>query len=146
VKGPKVEALVDVNRLRQALTNLLDNALKYTPDGTPIDVRAQTRPQGMTLEVADRGPGLPPGEESRVFEKFHRVERPAGVERSAAARVPGSGLGLAIVRGIVEAHGGTVTASAREGGGERFVMDLPFTSPAPVIEPDEPDDSAAVRS
>ncbi len=137
---------VDDVLFEQALFNLLDNALKHTPEGTPIDVIALSQAQGVTIEIADRGPGLPPGEELRVFEKFHRVERPLDAANGATARVPGSGLGLAIVRGIVEAHGGSITASPRADGGERFVMHLPFAGPAPVIEQDEPEDHSEVPS
>ncbi len=111
--------------VEQVLVNLLDNALKYTPAGTPIEVIATATDQNLTIEVADHGPGLPPGEEDRVFEKFFRGEQ-------IVAR--GAGLGLAICRGIVRAHGGRIWAQNLPGGGVAFLFTLPLgaTQPAPV--------------
>ena len=84
--------------IEQVLINLLDNAVKYTPPGSPIALTAWATEDAVTVEVADRGPGLPPGEEQRIFDKFYRVPR--------AAMPSGTGLGLTICRGMVEAHGG----------------------------------------
>jgi two-component system sensor histidine kinase KdpD len=111
--------------IEQVLVNLLDNALKYTPAGTPIEVIATATDQNLTIEVADHGPGLPAGEEDRVFEKFFRGEQ-------IVAR--GAGLGLAICRGIVRAHGGRIWAQNLPGGGVAFLFTLPLgaTQPAPV--------------
>jgi two-component system sensor histidine kinase KdpD len=113
--------------LEQAFINLLENARKHTPSGTPIEIDARAGSATTTIEVADRGPGLPPGSESRVFERFFRAP---------GARVPGAGLGLAICRGIVEAHGGTITAENRDGGGALFRIVLPRVGDAPVVPPD----------
>jgi two-component system sensor histidine kinase KdpD len=111
--------------IEQVLVNLLDNALKYTPAGSPIEVIATATDQNLTIEVADHGPGLPPGAEDRVFEKFFRGEQ-------LVAR--GAGLGLAICRGIVRAHGGRIWAQNLPGGGVAFLFTLPIggTQPAPV--------------
>ena len=111
--------------IEQVLVNLLDNALKYTPAGTPIEVIATATDENLTIEVADHGPGLPPGAEDRVFEKFFRGEQ-------IIAR--GAGLGLAICRGIVRAHGGRIWAQNLPGGGVAFLFTLPLgaTQPAPV--------------
>src|SRR4030095_5480817 len=87
-------ALVDGSAIEQVLTNLIDNALQYTPPDAPIDVAARVEGNSFVVEVADRGPGLPPGTEKRVFDKFFR----------ASDGRTGIGLGLAICRGIVEAH------------------------------------------
>jgi two-component system sensor histidine kinase KdpD len=111
--------------IEQVLVNLLDNALKYTPAGTPVEVIATATDQNLTIEIADHGPGLPPGEEDRVFEKFFRGEQ-------LVAR--GAGLGLAICRGIVRAHGGRIWAQNLPGGGVAFLFTLPLgaTQPAPL--------------
>jgi two-component system sensor histidine kinase KdpD len=103
--------------LGQVVLNLLENTLKYTPAGTPIELAAENRDGAVILEIRDRGPGLTPGEEQRIFEKFYR-----GV--SAGAR--GAGLGLAICRAIVQAHHGEITALNRAGGGAIFRVRLPL--------------------
>ncbi len=108
---------VDDVLLGQVVVNLLENAVKYSPPGTPVEVAAEAEEGGVTLEVRDRGPGFAPGEEQRVFEKFYRG-RPEGVR--------GAGLGLAICRAIVEAHGGTIEAFNRAGGGAVLRIRLPL--------------------
>jgi two-component system, OmpR family, sensor histidine kinase KdpD len=110
--------------IEQVLINVLDNALKYTPPGSPLSLAAWTTDGAMTVEVADQGPGLPPGEEQRVFEKFYRVQRPGAAS--------GAGLGLTICRGIMAAHGGQIWAENRSGGGTalRFTLPLAGTPPA----------------
>jgi two-component system sensor histidine kinase KdpD len=123
--------------IEQVLLNLIDNALKYTPAGSAIELGAEDAGTEVVVEVADRGPGLPPGEERAVFEKFHRVE--------PAPTVRGTGLGLAICAGIVRAHGGRIWAQNRPGGGVaiRFalaVKDAPPPAPPPM--PDNPADGA----
>ncbi len=111
----------------QLLVNLLENAAKYTPEGTPIEVSARIDASRLELEVCDRGPGLPPGSESRVFEKFFR----AGPQHA-----PGVGLGLAICRAIAHAHGGSIAAENREGGGVCFRAVLPLAGTPPAVSPD----------
>jgi len=110
--------------IEQVLINVLDNALKYTPPGSPLSLAAWTTDGAMTVEVADQGPGLPPGEEQRVFDKFYRVQRPGAAS--------GAGLGLTICRGIMAAHGGQIWAENRSGGGTalRFTLPLAGTLPA----------------
>ena len=110
---------VDDVLLGQVLWNLLENATKYTPPGTPLGLAAFEREGAVVIEVCDRGPGIPPGEEERIFEKFYRG-------KSETAR--GSGLGLPICRAIVQAHRGTIHALAREGGGTTFRISLPVES------------------
>jgi two-component system sensor histidine kinase KdpD len=111
------------------LFNLVENALKYTPPGSPIEIGAALGDDALRIEVADRGPGLPPGQEESVFEKFYRGRRegdPSGV-----------GLGLSICRGIIEAHGGAISAANREGGGTVLRITLPQRERPPAVAPEE---------
>jgi two-component system sensor histidine kinase KdpD len=110
---------IDELLMPQVLVNLLDNAVKYSPAGSAIELHCRREDRNLILEVSDRGPGLPEGEEQKIFEKFHRVEGPNRSSR-------GSGIGLAICRGIVELHGGTITARNRPGGGAVFRISLPI--------------------
>jgi K+-sensing histidine kinase KdpD len=110
--------------VEQVFVNLLENAVKHTPAGTPVEISARASHGRIGVEVADRGPGLPRGTETAVFEKFFR-----GPDASS----PGAGLGLAICRGIVAAHGGTLTAENREGGGALFRIVLPQPEHAPSV-------------
>jgi two-component system sensor histidine kinase KdpD len=117
---------LDTVLIEQVFINLLENAVKYTPAGTPIEISAVVTDGVVRVDVADRGPGLPPGEEARIFEKFHRVP--------SAAVAGGIGLGLTICRGIVTAHGGRIWAENRADGGAvfRFTLPLAGSPPAPV--------------
>ena len=109
--------------IEQVLVNLLDNAIKYTPAGSPLDIIATATEQNLTIEVADRGPGLPPGREDKVFEKFYQTEPGEG---------RGAGLGLAICQGIVRAHGGRIWAQNLPGRGVAFLFTLPLVAPSPA--------------
>ena len=126
-------ANVDGLLIEQVLVNLLENAVKYTPAGTPIEILASAAEGAIVVAVADRGPGLPAGEEARVFEKFYRLP---GTQATG-----GVGLGLTICRGIVTAHGGRIWAENREGGGAVFRFTLPLVgtppAPPPAEAPDE---------
>jgi two-component system sensor histidine kinase KdpD len=106
-----------------ALTNLLENAAKYGAD--PIEIHVTGSKSELVVEVADRGPGIPPGEELRIFEKFHRAVREGPTE--------GVGLGLAICRAVVAAHGGRIWARNREGGGASFCFSLPIGDEPPKL-------------
>ena len=99
------------------LINLLDNALKYSPPSSPLEVRAQAVGTDVRLAIMDRGIGIPKGDLERVFDKFYRVQRPE--------QVTGTGLGLAICKGIIEAHGGRIWAEERPGGGTCLQITLP---------------------
>jgi two-component system sensor histidine kinase KdpD len=112
--------LLDYLEIEQVLTNLIENAVRYTPSGTPIDVSVQIAGDQMVISVADRGPGIPPADLERVFDKFYRV-----VGRTTE-RPTGSGLGLAVSKGLVEAHGGYIWAENCEGGGTAFRFTLPL--------------------
>ena len=111
--------------IERVVANLVDNALKYTPAGSPIEISAGRDGDGVVVEVADRGPGLPLGDEGKVFDKFYRGIR----------SVTGSGLGLAICRGLVEAHGGRIDAVNRPGGGATFRFTLPVKESPPALDP-----------
>lgn len=130
---------MDAVLFEQVVRNLAENAHKYSPAGRPIEIGATVGDGELRLEVADRGDGLEPGEEKRIFEKFYRGTR-------ATAR-PGAGLGLAICRGIVEAHGGTIRAVRRQGGGTVFEVALPIQGTPPEIEPeDSPDEIVPTKA
>ncbi len=113
---------VSATQFDQVLTNLLENAAKYTPKGSPIAIHVQAVDNDVRIEVRDAGPGIPEGMIERIFEKFVRG---IGPERHA----DGSGLGLAICKGIIEAHGGRVWAENDKSGGARFICTLPLTLP-----------------
>jgi two-component system, OmpR family, sensor histidine kinase KdpD len=112
---------VDFGLIVQTLVNVLDNALKYSPDGSPIDIRARQVGREMQIEIADRGIGIPPQDLSHIFDKFYRIQRPDNVT--------GTGLGLSICKGIIEAHGGRVAAENRPGGGTIIRLVLPVPEP-----------------
>jgi two-component system sensor histidine kinase KdpD len=108
---------IDATLIQQVLVNLLDNAAKFSPPGTTIDISVEQTEGDLVVRVADRGPGLPPGHESQIFEKFFRGD---GQARS------GSGIGLAICRAIVTLHGGKIRAGNRKEGGAVFEFTLPI--------------------
>jgi len=118
---------VDPVLFEQVFVNLLDNALKYTPPTSPIEINAAVRERTVEIEVADRGPGLPEGTEAMVFEKFFRGPAHPGVG--------GAGLGLSICRGVVQAHGGTIDAARRAEGGTSFAIRLPLLDAPEMKEP-----------
>jgi two-component system sensor histidine kinase KdpD len=123
IASPLPLARLDYTLIQQALSNLLLNAAVHTPPGTPILMSARHEAGELILSVADRGPGLPPELLSRIFDKFFRAPNaPAG----------GSGLGLAIVKGFVEAHGGSISAANRPGGGAIFTIKIPQPEKPPT--------------
>jgi two-component system, OmpR family, sensor histidine kinase KdpD len=108
---------MDMVLMTQVLINLLDNALKYTPRDSPVAITAGLADQRLTLTIFDRGPGIPESDLARVFDKFYRVPVPEGAG--------GTGLGLSICKGIVAAHGGSIRAKNRDGGGLQMAVELP---------------------
>lgn len=120
--------------VEQLFANLLENAAKYTPPGTDVEIRAAREGGTLVVDVADRGPGIPPGEEERIFERFHR---------GAHAGVRGVGLGLPIARAIAQAHGGRLVAGNRPGGGAVFRLTLPLAGAPPPGEADAGGGAAA---
>lgn len=117
----------DAVLIERVLCNLLENAAKYTPAGSRIEVSAALQGEMVNVMVCDNGPGLKPGSEETVFDKFTRGERESAL--------PGVGLGLAICRAIVEAHGGSIRACRSPLGGAGFVFSLPVETPPDVPEP-----------
>ena len=108
----------DEARLRQVLRNLIDNAVKYSPESGEVEVEVFAADGRVTVSVRDAGPGVPPDHQARIFEKFGRVDIPGSSK-------PGTGLGLFIARSIAEAHDGTLEVSSLPPEGATFVLTLP---------------------
>ncbi|MDF0649939.1 MAG: sensor histidine kinase KdpD [Nitrospira sp.] len=121
---------VDGVLLEQVVINLVENAVKYAPPGSAIDLSASASDREVVVAVADQGPGIPVGEESRIFEKFYRTKH---------ARERGVGLGLTICRGIVEAHGGRIWVENRSRGGALFRFSIPLPDQQPPVETEQPE-------
>jgi len=111
----------DPNRLEQALQNLAANAVRHTPHGGRVTLKAEPADAGVRLIVEDSGSGIPPDHLPRIFDRFYKVD----FSRTGTPVPSGSGLGLSIVQAIVARHGGTISASNAEGGGARFEIVLP---------------------
>jgi signal transduction histidine kinase len=107
----------DRERLRQVLRNLLENAVKYSPAGETVDVRAWSENGRVLIAVEDSGPGIPAEQHGLIFERFGRANVGMGK--------PGTGLGLFIARSIAEAHGGTLVVASSPGEGATFTLELP---------------------
>ena len=119
----------DALLIERVLVNLLENASKYTPSGSTVELSAEVVADRLSVSVSDNGPGLTVGREEAVFQKFMRGERESAT--------PGVGLGLAICRAIVESHQGKIVATHRPGGGARFTFTLPLGNPPPAAEEPE---------
>ncbi|WP_368086584.1 sensor histidine kinase [Leifsonia sp. CL154] len=123
--------MAEENKLRQVVTNLMGNALRYTPEGSPIEIAVQIdhRTERALLEVRDHGEGIPPQIREKIFQRFWRADT------SRARETGGSGLGLAIVSSIVTAHRGTVEVVDTPGGGATFRVSLPLAGSAAAPKP-----------
>jgi two-component system sensor histidine kinase KdpD len=123
VKLPSELPLVSVDRelIEIALRQLMDNALKYSPQDSPVSVSAEQNNDRVIVSVADRGPGIPEEEQSRIFEKFYRAE-------ASRHQIPGAGLGLVIAREIIQVHGGEIWVQSKPGEGSVFRFSLPNSS------------------
>ncbi|WP_374088915.1 DUF4118 domain-containing protein [Methylomicrobium lacus] len=119
---------IDAVLIEQVLVNLIENAVKYSPEGSPIDICGQAQDGYCLLTVADYGPGIAKGQETKIFDKFYR-----GVAESDQS---GAGLGLALCKAIIEAHGGLIHASNRAGKGAEFAISLPLREPPLIAEPE----------
>ena len=125
--GKPVEVSFDQARIRQAAVILLDNAVKYTPEGGKVVVRVGQENGWATLEVSDTGIGIPQDELPLVFKRFHRADQ----ARTQIASQGGAGLGLSIARQIAEAHGGRIEAKSEPGEGSTFTLWIPWSKPTP---------------
>jgi len=123
--GAGLTAIVDAGRIRQAVDNLVDNALRFAPPGTQVVIRAEIAGGSLVIEVSDCGPGFPAEFLPHAFERFRRPDQ--GRARSAG----GAGLGLAIVHAIASAHGGTAVAANRPEGGATVRLEVPASPEAP---------------
>jgi two-component system sensor histidine kinase KdpD len=112
----------DYVQIAQVLINLIENAVKYTPEGTPIVIAAHQIPGAIEISVHDDGPGIPQEHQLRLFDKFYRAY--------GARAAPGAGIGLAISKGLVEAHGGTIWVESEPGSGTTFRFTLPLPPPS----------------
>lgn len=112
---------IDAVLIEQVLTNLIENAIKYTPVGSPIDISAELVADKLVITVSDYGFGIPQGMEEKVFDKFYRLE--------SESHQGGVGLGLTLCRAIIEAHGGTIHAANQNGKGASFIINLPIHEP-----------------
>jgi two-component system sensor histidine kinase KdpD len=117
---------IDAVLMEQVLVNLIENAVKYTPPGRPIDIEARALPERFRLTITDYGPGIAKNQQTRIFEKFYRGV--TEIEQN------GVGLGLALCKAIVEAHGGVIQADNRTGKGAEFVIELPLHEPPIIVE------------
>jgi signal transduction histidine kinase len=111
--------LADAERVHQVLFNLLDNAVRFTPAGGRVRVRASRHDRSVNVAVEDTGPGIQPEHLPRLFERFYRVDTARSRDEG------GTGIGLAIARSVVEAHGGRIWAESEPGKGSTFTFDLP---------------------
>ena len=111
----------DPERVHQVVANLLENAVRFTPTGGTVEVRARRSARGVVIEVLDEGPGIPEADRGRIFERFYRVDA------ARSSQAGGAGLGLAIARWIVDLHGGDIHPEERDPNGCRMVVTLPAT-------------------
>jgi signal transduction histidine kinase len=121
VPDAPLHAEADPERLRQVVAHLIENAVKFSPEGGTVTVAARQRNGAVEVSVTDEGVGIPPGERERIFRKFYRGEASSRGQLAA-----GTGLGLFIVQGLVQAMGGTISVDSTEGGGSSFAIALPL--------------------
>lgn len=122
------EVLADEEAIQQILDNLIDNAIKYTPEHGSVRVSCQSSCETVTVEVSDSGIGIPRDDLPRVFERFYRVDK------ARSRELGGTGLGLSIVKHLVQSIGGTITVTSRIGAGTQFTVQLPrFVQPSPRL-------------
>ena len=126
---PIVDA--DPHRITQVMRNILDNAIKYSPDGGLVLIRGEVRPEDVVVSIADQGVGISPEDLIPLFEKYFRVKSATGYH------VPGTGLGLPVARSIVEAHGGRIWAESKVGEGTTLYFSLPRQGLSAGINEDE---------
>jgi signal transduction histidine kinase len=126
---PLIDA--DPRRLKQVMRNILDNAIKYSPEGGLVMIRGEVRTQDVVLSISDQGVGISPEDLIPLFDKYFRVKSPTGYH------VPGTGLGLPVARAIVEAHRGRIWAESKVGEGTAISFSLPRRGPSTEAQSDE---------
>jgi signal transduction histidine kinase len=132
VAANEMPVRADEDLLRRMILNLLDNAIKYTPEGGNVSVTCNPAPDGYELSVTDSGPGIPVDMQSRIFERFFRVDR----ARSRSGRDGGAGLGLAIASWIAEAHLGRIELVRSDATGSTFTVRVPVSAERlPFVDP-----------
>jgi signal transduction histidine kinase len=120
--GSAVRVQADADKLKQIVINLVDNAVKFSPPESCVDVRVETNHEGVKILVEDQGPGVPPEDRPRLFERYYRGQ---GAQTAA-----GSGLGLAIAKNLARLHGGDIALQSGAGQGSIFVLSLPVEAEA----------------
>jgi two-component system phosphate regulon sensor histidine kinase PhoR len=120
------ELVIDPLKMSQACENLLDNALKYTPKGSHVDVSAQLKANEVHVCIRDNGPGIPAEDLPHIFERFYRVDKGRSRDKG------GTGLGLSIVKHIIQLHGGRVWVESQVGQGTAFFFGLPVRQTEPA--------------
>jgi signal transduction histidine kinase len=121
----------DAGQLSQVISNLIENAIKYSPEGGTIEVEVESGDRHVLFAISDPGLGIPPREQQRIFQKFYRLDP------HMSRGIGGTGLGLYICRELVRRMDGRMTVSSKEGEGSTFVVELPLAA-APAAEPDAP--------
>jgi heavy metal sensor kinase len=129
LSGGRAPVTADRQTVRQALINVLDNAIKYSPPQGIVSVRVRPADSMYAVEISDLGPGIPPSERERIFDRFYRLDK------ARTQQVEGSGLGLSIARWAVDANGGRIDLASREGVGSTFTILLPAGSSTPRRRP-----------
>jgi two-component system sensor histidine kinase KdpD len=128
---------VDGVLIEQVFMNILDNAVKYTPVGSPIDINARLEKENVIITISDRGPGFAAGDEEKIFDKFFRGP--------TTTYLKGAGLGLAICRGFINAHSGRITARNGPEGGAVFEIVLPTGGEMPKLDIEPADENISTR-
>jgi signal transduction histidine kinase len=129
----------DARRLRQVIDNLLDNAIKYSPEGTEITVRAEVKAEELLVSVADLGRGIPAAELNKIFDRMYRIEQRLGKDPG------GLGLGLSLCKALVEAHGGRIWVESQVEKGSTFFFTIPLKKRRQHAEKDQDKGSADNR-
>jgi signal transduction histidine kinase len=131
-EGVRTKVYADPDRINQVLTNLVGNAIKFTPSGGQVTVEVKRNNRLLEVAVVDTGRGIPPSQLDKVFDKFYQVRQAEGAERSK-----GTGLGLSISKGIIQAHGGSIRAESQLGKGSKFIFTLPYADNEDLIKAKE---------
>ncbi|MCC7529737.1 MAG: HAMP domain-containing histidine kinase, partial [Candidatus Melainabacteria bacterium] len=126
INAANLDVNCDEERIIRVLTNLIANAIKFSPDGSNIVVSTTPVKDGILFEVKDQGRGMPAGEQEKIFERYHQVDSSDEAEKN------GSGLGLTICKALIEAHQGTIGATSKEGEGSTFWFRIPLAAKTPT--------------